>query len=340
VPVLDKHVNWALQAVGAPEIEESEFKDIEDKKAEIKEQFEKPAQQTEDEPAEKEKDEPAEEQNEEPVIKKNTEKTFLREMTARERAAGIDRMDEEIREKEELYATQLSAEFTTAINAILDEVKRSRMVERRRIEKINSLQIKNSRQIQKTVTNMMTAMYSYGKSTVKAQEYGLATDEVAKWMQEFSFFVSSTEGEQILKTIKPVIFEGIRSGKSYNDIATMAKQALDSYNLDVDGNRIMTTVRTVIAKSFSEGRKQQFEELGDEIKAYEFSAIADSRTSTLCLALDGKKFRPEELDKYNPPLHFNCRSVVIPIFKDEEFEGFDDMPATENTGGDFLELKK
>jgi len=55
-------------------------------------------------------------------------------------------------------------------------------------------------------------------------------------------------------------------------------------------------------------------------KYYEFLATLDSRTSDVCAEMDGRRFKISDgVPGYNiPPLHPNCRSTIVPYFKDYE----------------------
>lgn len=52
-----------------------------------------------------------------------------------------------------------------------------------------------------------------------------------------------------------------------------------------------------------------------DIKEYQFYATIDERTSPQCRALNGTVFKcdSEEARQYKPPLHFRCRSTILPI---------------------------
>ncbi len=67
-----------------------------------------------------------------------------------------------------------------------------------------------------------------------------------------------------------------------------------------------------------------FEDSG-VVAAYQYSAILDDVTSDICAGLDGKIF--EAGSEPIPPLHFNCRSLLIPITK------YEDYKASEKAGG-------
>ena len=65
------------------------------------------------------------------------------------------------------------------------------------------------------------------------------------------------------------------------------------------------------------GRVEYFNSTG-VITGYQYSAIMDDRTSDICSGLHGKFFKAG--DEPIPPMHFNCRSTLIPITKFEEFK--------------------
>lgn len=55
------------------------------------------------------------------------------------------------------------------------------------------------------------------------------------------------------------------------------------------------------------------------VKKYEFLATLDSRTSSICRAMDNHVFTlaEKEIGVNFPPLHSNCRSTTVPYFDDE-----------------------
>lgn len=52
--------------------------------------------------------------------------------------------------------------------------------------------------------------------------------------------------------------------------------------------------------------------------AYQLSAVLDTRTTTICASLDGKVYRLSDADRKVPPFHPGCRTIMIPIFDNEE----------------------
>lgn len=75
--------------------------------------------------------------------------------------------------------------------------------------------------------------------------------------------------------------------------------------------------RTKITEVMNKGRLEFFEAT-KAVAGYQYSAILDDRTSDICAGLHGKIFKAGT--EPMAPLHFNCRSVLVPITIYEEFE--------------------
>lgn len=79
-------------------------------------------------------------------------------------------------------------------------------------------------------------------------------------------------------------------------------------------------IRTETNYFHNSGEIDSYKSMG--FKHFQFLATLDNRTSEMCAEMDGKVF---DVDKgavgYNiPPLHVNCRSTIVPYFKDFEPE--------------------
>jgi len=92
--------------------------------------------------------------------------------------------------------------------------------------------------------------------------------------------------------------------------------------LDIDGKKLSEVqleryARTKHTEVMNRGRVKAFEESG-VVDAYQFSAIMDGSTTFICSNLHNKIF----VKGTEPigPLHFNCRSTLIPITKYEKFK--------------------
>ena len=79
----------------------------------------------------------------------------------------------------------------------------------------------------------------------------------------------------------------------------------------VADNQVMALVRTSINQVANSASQQVYEANQDITKKYRYIATLDSRTSSICAALDGREF--EYGKGPMPPQHFNCRSTTVPI---------------------------
>lgn len=79
-------------------------------------------------------------------------------------------------------------------------------------------------------------------------------------------------------------------------------------------------IRTETNHFHNEGELEAYKQMGFEY--FQFLATLDNRTSEICQEMDGKKFKVSEgIPGDNvPPLHPNCRSTIVPYFKEYEPE--------------------
>jgi SPP1 gp7 family putative phage head morphogenesis protein len=76
-------------------------------------------------------------------------------------------------------------------------------------------------------------------------------------------------------------------------------------------NQIITLVRTSVNQVANAASQQVYEANQDITKKYRYIATLDTRTSSICRALDGQEFEYGKGPK--PPQHFNCRSTTVAI---------------------------
>jgi len=82
---------------------------------------------------------------------------------------------------------------------------------------------------------------------------------------------------------------------------------------------LTTTILTLSGTSFNFGRQFSFRENQGKIIAYRYTAILDSRTTKFCRSMDGRVFKKSDPNvfQYEPPNHFNCRSLYTAITEDD-----------------------
>jgi len=73
-------------------------------------------------------------------------------------------------------------------------------------------------------------------------------------------------------------------------------------------------VRTAITRTQSTSQLNSLKENRELIKGVRFTAVLDSRTSAICAHHDGKVYDLDDT-RYTPPLHWRCRSTLVPVVK-------------------------
>lgn len=123
----------------------------------------------------------------------------------------------------------------------------------------------------------------------------------------------------------PDIAKRLIGNLQFGERAKTAKQliAAGGQATAVADNQIMALVRTSINQVANTASQQVYEANQDITKRYRYVATLDTRTSSICRALDGREF--EYGKGPMPPQHFNCRSTTVPVIDYEEL-GFDPPP--------------
>ena len=141
-------------------------------------------------------------------------------------------------------------------------------------------------------------------------------------LQDQAFFITGDIEGRMVKNVYLAITEGLASGDT---IATITSRIRS--NLTSDLQKYGTTIaRTNASDAFNTGRLNFFEsqQVNKFIQAYQYSAIIDDATTEFCRSHDEQiiKANDPRVATVNPPNHFNCRSVLLPIMVGEnEIQG-------------------
>ena len=170
-------------------------------------------------------------------------------------------------------------------------------------------------------------------STVEKAFRGIATDQAERFSQVVRNGLLT--GETTPDIAKRLMGRLERSGERliFGEVATTTGQlrAAGVKSIVASGgeltamadNQIMSLVRTSINQVANAASQQVYEANQDITKKYRYVATLDTRTSSICRALDGKEF--EYGKGPTPPQHFNCRSTTVPVIDYDEL-GFTPPP--------------
>jgi SPP1 gp7 family putative phage head morphogenesis protein len=82
-------------------------------------------------------------------------------------------------------------------------------------------------------------------------------------------------------------------------------------------HQAVTLTRTSITTAQADAINQVMKANEEVLVGYMFTAILDGRTSPICSFHNGKVYGVDD-KSYQPPLHWNCRSTMVPVVKSKE----------------------
>ena len=153
-------------------------------------------------------------------------------------------------------------------------------------------------------------------------------------LQNHTFLTLEKKYPQIAEQVYYQLEAGIRGDLAPNVVRANIQDYLVNGSVYTPG-LANTIIETSLSSAYNDARMSLFRQVVDVtgntpggIIGYVFSAIMDDFTTDICSSFDGKAFRADDPSLPQPPLHFNCRSQLIPVFAGEE-------PWTKESGGEF-----
>lgn len=103
--------------------------------------------------------------------------------------------------------------------------------------------------------------------------------------------------------------------------------------VDTNYKNAVRLVRTEVNYISNQSTMDAYET--QNVDRYQILATLDSRTSEICMDMDGKVFEISEkkVSVTMPPFHVNCRTTTVPYFEDEDLEELERAARDENGKG-------
>lgn len=219
----------------------------------------------------------------------------------------------------------------------LDDIDRKKIVQRQKIDKLDALALKNVAGLRQKLYKALTDLYKKSKEVAASELFKsnfakpIVAEEFLKILDNETFqFIGDWE-YNVTKNARLAIIQAIKDGKSIAQVVDL----VDSETKAKSITSLETYARTKFTEVMNKGRIEFFES-SKVISGYQYSAVLDDRTTEICRGLHGKKFKMG--DQPIPPMHFNCRSILVPITIYEEFEP--DETVGKTPIDDFIEEKK
>lgn len=164
----------------------------------------------------------------------------------------------------------------------------------------------------------------------QSQGMGITPKKAIEYLKAKSDFTALKIREPILKDVKRVLLNSLRTGASVKATITQLEKVYEPYLIsgvieegeELAPYRLEAIVRTEIGEAYNYGRRAIGEDpdVSDYVLGYEFSEILDSRTTEISREIDGMtiKIDSDYLDDLTYPLHWNDRGMFVFITKDDE----------------------
>lgn len=224
------------------------------------------------------------------------------------------------------YQETLMAEANPVIEKIyrdmFDQIQKKKILQNQRPERIETIKLKYLKELKQVIKQSL--LDSFKDSKMMAQQElmkgnfraPLPNEKFLEVLEQETFDYIGDWEYTVTKGARQALMEAIKDGKPLSSVIDF----LETEGKDVALVSLERYSRTKFTEVMNRGRIEFFDDSG-VVAAYQYSAILDDRTSDICAGLHGKVFKAGT--EPVPPMHFNCRSVLVPITKYEEWEADD-----------------
>jgi SPP1 gp7 family putative phage head morphogenesis protein len=223
---------------------------------------------------------------------------------------------------------------------LFNQIEKKKIIEKRAVDRIDKLKLKKLKPLKQSVKGNLKdafndAMKQAQNELFKQRNFQqpLPSEEFLKILEEENFqFIGDWEFD-INKKTRIELIAAIKDGRPLSSVLSNLSEVKKNALVSIE-----RYARTKTTEVMNKGRLEFFDKSG-VVDGYQFSAILDDRTTPICAGLHGKKFKAG--DQPVPPLHFNCRSLLIPITRFQEFEPDKSVGGTVKTRrGEEIKIKK
>lgn len=140
--------------------------------------------------------------------------------------------------------------------------------------------------------------------------------------------------DKLKETFQNQIRLGVLNGETNQQIVSNLKPIMENFTT----NNISSLVKTAVSTVTNNTRQSVYDENIDVFKGWQHHSVLDSRTTFICASRDGATWdlnykgineKGKQFQFKQPPLHYRCRSIILPIVKSFKELG---IPLDEVTG--------
>ena len=136
---------------------------------------------------------------------------------------------------------------------------------------------------------------------------------------DYTSYIKSNTEMEVSKRVSEHLQRNLRDGGTFKKWIDDIEGILEKTGTSPDGYYLKNVYRTNIQSSYNIAHEQEQKDNKDFFPYLEYIGVDDSRQSDICKTLDGtvRRVTDDFWKTYYPPNHYQCRSGVVSMTKEE-----------------------
>jgi SPP1 gp7 family putative phage head morphogenesis protein len=276
---------------------------------------------------------------------------LYRDLNSYERKVDFPAIKRTMDSAERSFTKTVTAVQKRIVLDLIEQIKARQILKNFRPESINTLEVKFKREMNDIIKGQFRLLFRDAVNEARHEiipsgqkhfvEGDIFPDEFEAILDVEAFKMVGDYSADLNKRATNKLIKGIKDGLSEGELVRGLKSELT----DFSDRWVSTMVRTKTTEIYNTSRKTLWETdplIKQIVVAYTFSAVMDDRTSDVCASLDGNVYEVGSfIDRVTPPLHFNCRSILVPVTRFEDYKASKEptLESLKQKGGGLIVLE-
>ncbi len=235
--------------------------------------------------------------------------------------------------------------------AIVRQVQRKDIIGKRNYTAIRDLTVPNKgdikkalqRSLERTATKSVIAAKKEIRASKLVDAASFSEAALRQYINASSFKMTGDLTDAMIQAASNSIFKAVQNGASEKEAISGIFKSLERFFKvgaaqagDFTAARLETILRTNTTGAYNMARREFFLRDTELTPAFQYSAVLDDRVRPNHKAMDGRIFRSTNpvWDIWTPANGFNCRCLIIPITKFDNWNGIEsEVPAVKPDDG-------
>ena len=145
-------------------------------------------------------------------------------------------------------------------------------------------------------------------------------DQLDAWARSLAFTAAGQTADTLAEGLRALVLDSIEQGLTLDQAIEKVRPYWDPLPGAAAGDTTFLTeahvenvVRTNTMRAYNQGWNDvaYSDGMAERFPAAEFVAVMDDRTTETCQALNGRILTRDTVEYATPPLHYQCRSVLV-----------------------------